>query len=142
MTNAAWLVRAGKHNELIDEFAQSDIVTIGWPIGDVSTATSREEVKQAYREEYPDHNSRRVGVNAGQVYGFAHEVAVGDPILTYDKTEREYHVGEVAGDYQYGLEDGPDGYPHVRQVKWDDHVSQDTFPTPVRNTLGVRSLSS
>lgn len=136
MTDAAWLVRAGNDNELIDEFTDGAFIAIGWRIGDVSATPSRDEVKQAYRETYPDHNSRRVGVNAGQVYRFAHEVDVGHPVLTYDKTDREYHVGEIAGAYEYDPDDAPESYPHVRQVEWSEQVSRDAFPTPVKNTLG------
>lgn len=136
MPDAAWLVRAGNDNELVDTFVEAGLVAIGWPIGDVSMATSRDDVKRAYRETYPDHNSRRVGVNAGQVYRFAHEVDVGDPILTYDKTDREYHVGEITGEYAYDPDDAPDDYPHVRRVEWNERISRDAFPTPVKNTLG------
>lgn len=56
--------------------------------------------------------------------------------LSYDKTEREYLVGEVMSDYEWKPSDHPPGYPHVRRVDWRDTVSRDEFTTSTKNTLG------
>lgn len=131
-----WMVRAGNQNELIDLFVDESIVAIGWKgLGDISEYPSREEIKEQYRETYPDHSKNRVAVNAGQLYRFAHVMGDGDRILTYDKSSRTYRYGQIQDAYRWAPEDS-DEYPHVRSVDWQGEISRDEFSTPVKNTLG------
>lgn len=131
-----WMIRAGNDNELIDYFKRNDCVAIGWKeLGDVATLTSRDEVKQRYKDEFPDHSKYRAALNAGQVYRFAHEIEVGDLVFTYDKSARVYHVGHIDGKYDWKSDTAED-YPHHRPVDWDREISRDEFSTPVKNTLG------
>jgi len=130
------MVRAGNDNELIDDFFEESWVAIGWgTLGDLSNVNSREAVKDQYNQAY-DHSSSRAAVNAGQIHRFSNVMAEGDLVLTYDKSAREYHVGTVASEYRWKPSGYPDGYPHVRDVDWDEVVDRDEFSTPVKNTLG------
>jgi len=61
---------------------------------------------------------------------------IGHLVLTYDKTEREYLIGEVTSGYEWKPGDHPPEYPHVRRVEWKDTVSRDEFTTSTKNTLG------
>jgi restriction system protein len=133
------MIRAGNDNELVEEFESRSLVAVGWEeLGDVSDVSSHEEMKVRFNstDEYSDHNSRRLAQNAGQVNRFALEVEEGHLALSYDKTEREYLVGEVISDYEWKPSDHPPGYPHVRRVDWRDTVSRDEFTTSTKNTLG------
>lgn len=87
-------------------------------------------------DEYSEHNSRRLAQNAGQVNRFAFEVEQEHLLLSYDKTEREYLIGEVTSGYEWKPTDHPEGYPHVRHVQWKDTVSRDEFKMSTKNTLG------
>ncbi len=86
--------------------------------------------------EYSEHNSRRLAQNAGQVNRFALEMEEGHLVLSHDKTEQEYLVGEVTSGYEWKPSDLPPGYPHARHVDWKDTVSRDEFTTSTKNTLG------
>jgi restriction system protein len=139
MAEHAFMIRAGNDNELIEEFETRSLVAIGWEeLGDVSGVVSASEMKQQFNatDEYAEHNKQRVAQNAGQVHRFAQKIAVGDLVLSYDKTEREYLIGEVTSEYEWQPGDHPPGYPHVRRVDWKDTVSRDEFTTSTKNTLG------
>ena len=131
-----WMVRAGNQNELIELFIDNSLIAIGWKgLGELSEFRSREEVKGRYREVYPEHSKSRIAVNAGQLYRFAHVMEEGDRILTYDKSSRTYHYGQITGLYRFAPENSED-YPHIRPVDWQGEISRDEFSTPVKNTLG------
>jgi restriction system protein len=87
-------------------------------------------------EEYSEYSSSHLSINTGQLFRFAHEISTGDLVLTYDKTEREYLIGEMDGEYEWEPDDHPAGYPHMRRVEWKKTVSRDDFSTPTKNTLG------
>lgn len=131
-----WMVRAGNQNELVDGFVDDSLVAISWKaIGDLSDYPSREEVKERYRDAYPDHSKNRVAVNAGQLYRVAHVMNEGDRVLTYDKSSRNYHYGRIDGPYEWSPQSS-EKYPHIRSVEWEGCISRDDFSTPVKNTLG------
>ena len=133
------MIRAGNDNELVEEFESRSLVAVGWEdLGDVSDVRSYEEMKARFNstDEYSEHNSRRIAQNAGQVNRFALEMEEGHLVLSYDKTEREYLIGEVTSGYEWKPSDHPPGYPHVRRVDWMDTVSRDEFTTSTKNTLG------
>jgi restriction system protein len=133
------MVRAGNDNELVEEFESRSLVAVGWSeLGDVSDVRSYDEMKARFNatDEYSEHNNRRIAQNAGQVNRFALEMEIGHLVLTYDKTEREYLIGEVTSDYEWKPGDHPPEYPHVRRVEWKDTVSRDEFTTSTKNTLG------
>lgn len=131
-----WMVRAGNQNELVDIFVDASLVAIGWKdIPALSEYPSRDEIKECYREVYPDHSKHRTAVNAGQLYRLAHVMQEGDRVLTYDKSSRTYHYGRIDGPYEWAPEHSEE-YPHVRSVEWNGKLARDEFSTPVRNTLG------
>lgn len=130
------MIRAGNQNELIDFFIDESLIAIGWKgLDELSTYRSREAMKERYRQVYPEHSNSRIAVNAGQLYRFAHVMEENDRILTYDKSSRTYHYGQIRGQYQFSTEQSAD-YPHVRSVDWQGDISRDEFSTPVKNTLG------
>lgn len=134
----AWMIRAGNDNELIDYFTEHEWAAIGWSqIGDLSSRDSRDAVKQTYESTYVKHSDGKRNVNVGQLYRFAHVLAEGDLVLSYEKSSREYIVGKVTGGYLFNPTDALDEYPHVRPVDWrQDRIPRDDFSTPSKNTLG------
>jgi restriction system protein len=133
----AWMVRAGNDNELADVVSEKSLVAIGWSdMGDLSQLKTREAVKERYREVYPEHAEGRVAVNAGQLYRFAHEIDVGDCVMTYLKNSRELLIGRVTGPYEYREVMIHDHYPHIRTVEWIKRTSRDAFGPAARNSMG------
>ncbi len=132
-----WMVRAGNNNELISRVEDKNAIAIGWPaMGDLSMHTTREAIKKQYEKVYLESSPARIAVNTGQIFRFAHAIASGDYILTYDKSQREVIIGIVQGNYKFDPTVFDAEYPHIREVKWVKRVSRDTFSPPARNSMG------
>lgn len=130
---SVWVVRAGQGSEIIDEVREQGVVAIGWAeMGDCSQYKTRQDFREAYERAYPeDTNPHRIGGQAGQVYRFVREVAVGDIVLCPNSPAREVLIGEVSGDYQYDSE-RIEGYVHLRSVEWRKSVSRDDMMAELR----------
>jgi 5-methylcytosine-specific restriction protein B len=102
-------------------------VALGWPdLGDLSgyekDKPSRERLARLLAERYPG-NAAQGNRTAGQILGFAREVAEGDMVLACDG-RTVLGVGRVVGGYSH--EAGSE-FPHRRPVEW---LSLDEWPMP------------
>lgn len=132
-----WMVRAGTRNELIDSFCERDLVAISWTeVGDLSNCITVDSIENVVGEKYENKNTRQISGCAGQLFRFAHEIEKGDIVLTYDQSSRTYFVGKVTGPYDWKPSKAPKGYPHVRQVNWQEMIHRDEFGRFAKNTLG------
>jgi restriction system protein len=133
-----WMVRAGEHGFLFEDFKKSGVVAVGWKVGDLSKVQSAEEIRQmvdaAYAEESPEKRANK----AGQLSRFRFDFKEGDNVVTYSPDERAYLVGTIKGPYLYDSS-RKENYPHVRKVEWMHTVARDGLSTSTRNTLGAIS---
>ncbi|HEV7921620.1 MAG TPA: restriction endonuclease [Thermoanaerobaculia bacterium] len=130
-----WMVRAGQGGYVADEFARG-YIAIGWDrIGDLSNAVTAADVRAAYLTAYPDAKPGEVGNAVAMIHKFRSTLKRGDHVVSYDRTRREYLVGDIAGDYAYKPGEVRD-HPHTRKVEWLGRVSRDRLRVPSRNTLG------
>ena len=130
-----WMVRAGQHAYLIEEFSKG-FVSIGWnKMGDLSSIESQPDIKQKYLETYPDVKPGKVGNTVGVIYKFRSVIQKGDKVITYNPNSREYLVGEVESDYLHTKSDVPD-CSNIRKVNWQGTVSRDSLSVTSRNSLG------
>lgn len=130
-----WMVRAGEHAYLIDEFARG-YVGIGWmDMGDMTSIHSQAEMREKYIQTYPDAKPGKVGNAAAMAYKFRSTMQIGDKVITYDPGNREYLVGTVKTDYLYSPNEITD-YPNIRKVAWEGRVSRDSLSASSRNSLG------
>lgn len=130
-----WLVRAGDGNHLIDLFANGHVL-IGWAgVGNLSDYPSKDALKKNYSEVRPEEPEGKVNNAVAMLWKFCRGIKLGDSILTYDKSRREYLLGEVASDYRYQPKLNSD-HPHERVVKWTKKVSRDALKPSSRNSLG------
>lgn len=130
-----WMVRAGQKAYLIDEFARG-YVAIGWhKMGDMSNLKTPGEMREKYKVSYPDVKPGKVGNAAAMAYKFRTVMQVGDQVITYDPSNREYLVGSIKSDYQYKPNEISD-YPNIRKVDWEGRVSRDRLSIGARNSLG------
>lgn len=129
-----WVVRSGTGGEIIDGVKRLGVVAIGWEeMGDCSEYTTREEFEEAYRRAFPeDTNPYRIGLQSGQVYRFAREMAIGEIVMTPDSAAREMSIGEVTGEYEYAPGKIDEHYVHLRAVNWKKTVSRDDMGTGLR----------
>jgi restriction system protein len=112
-------------------------IAIGWhEIGDLSTLLpSRDAFKAAFSKTYPSKKPGAVPVEAGVLYRFAREMAVGDVVIYPSKFDKTVNIGLVSGDYTF-LPSVDPKYPHRRHVEWKIHAPRPQFSQPALNEIG------
>jgi restriction system protein len=131
-----WLVRAGEKGYMFEEFIEKNVVAIGWiKIGDLSSVSSRKEIKDIIRNKYPNYKDSAVNITAGQIFRFRFTLKKGDQVITYNPETRNYHIGKIVSDYEYN-ETLLNGMKHIRKVEWGEKISRDKLSPGARNTLG------
>lgn len=140
MTNTSiiWMVRAGEGGYLIDEFLDRDIIAIGWnELGKIENGTSYEQLKQRFKETYPDDSNGRVNQCVSQIWRFFNEFKTGDKVVTYDSSGRQYYYGNISSNYDFSDQYE---YHHIRKVNWHKiGTERDELSTESKNTLGAIS---
>jgi len=137
-----WMVRAGEGAFLIDRFKNENRVVIGWSLGDLTNIKSADEIKQLFRDKYPEKKEGNINISASQVSKFRFEFKIGDNVVSYDPQNRIYLVGEITSDYIYDGKFYPEDhleYCDTRNVKWLGKVQRDVLSTSTKNTLGAIS---
>ncbi|WP_329054182.1 CBS domain-containing protein [Streptomyces violaceus] len=111
-----WVVRAGRDGQWEREALDEGVALAGWrEVPDLSGATTREAVRVAVEEAYPDEGPYTQGNWTGQLHRFRNEIEDGD-LVVLPLRSGVVAVGEVHGTYEYGPD--RDGAPHVRHVEW------------------------
>lgn len=124
-SNRVWVIRAGQKGEREAVALAEGVCLIGWErLGDLSGKPNRDWLKAKVEEKYPEHNFTKnsIASQAGQVWRFIHEVAVGDLVVLPLKTHpRHAAVGRVMGDYEYRPEPPFNNDScHIRETEWLD----------------------
>ena len=133
---AMWMVRAGEGGFRFEEFKSESLVSIGWhEVGDMTRFRTRTDFTRAMEQNLAGAKSGQVAASAGQTYRFVREIAIGDRVVSYDRSERTYLVGEVIGDYEYRPERSAE-HPNIRRVRWLGQVKRDALSVVARNSLG------
>lgn len=101
-----WVVHISNNAKIAARCQREDFVCIGWTrIGDLAPHDSREKMKAAMHRAYPDWSNGSVNASYGQVFRFAHEMKVGDPVVYPVKGSREIMVGQITGPYRWAADD-------------------------------------
>jgi len=133
------MVRAGQNAVVIDQFLKKNIVAIGWVnLGDLSDIKNKSELVKKLKSSYPNWATGKISISTGEVEKFRLVMQKGDYVISYNPEERIYHIGEIAGDYEYN-DDKIKGYPNARKVKWIGKVDRDKLSIPTKNTVGAIS---
>ncbi|MGP5578562.1 restriction endonuclease [Corynebacterium flavescens] len=109
----------GIHNDtLSDELIDQGFISIGWDnVGDLHNISGgREGIKRALLEREPDAKPRSIAGQAGVLFRFSHELAVGDIVVAPYKPDSTINLGIVSGEYFYQA-DAPT-HRHRRPVQW------------------------
>ena len=133
MSKNAWMIRAGEGGYLIDEFAKG-VVTVGWHEAGQITDKTQRDLRLRLASVFPDSKAGAHQNAASVLWRFAHTIAVGDSVVTYDPAKREYLIGEVASEYRFDSKGKK--HPHRREVKWLNRVLRDVLSVATRNSLG------
>lgn len=109
-----WVVRAG---EDIQELVQArSLVGIGWhEVGDFGL--SSEGIGEQVRATYPNARPGAIRQTIGQLRRFAHQIEVGDVVLTPITATRQVLVGEVTGPCQHNPAAETDNLTNTRAVE-------------------------
>jgi predicted ATPase len=144
MAENYWLVRPGARGEIASQVYERGVVAIGWsPVGDISRLTSLDDVKERYRQVYPDSSPHQVGFGASQLFTFLSRIAVGDIVVVPVPLERKVWLGRVQRPYQFDEQVISRDYPHVRGVEWlQDVPYEDISPRLRASTETPRAVFS
>lgn len=131
-----WMIRAGEGGYLAEEFVEKGCVAVGFDgVGDFSELRSLDSLRAAIRKRHPEKTPGQINAAAAVANKFRSTIKVGDRVVTYNPETRDYHLGEVSGDYEYRPGVVSD-YAHIRRVKWGPRVSRDALGIESRNSLG------
>lgn len=114
-----WGIHGGKTGDADSLFLKRNFLALGWAkIGDLSRIPpNREAFKDAVSAAYPERKPASIPNNAGQLFRFIHEMAIGDIAVYPSKADRHLHIGRVDGPYRYDPSE-ESSYPHRRAVTW------------------------
>ncbi len=142
-----WLIRAGREGRYEELALDQDVSLIGWSeLGDIDPEASRDDLKAAIEQSYGEASAASLASQAGQIYRFVNEVAIGDlvvlPLMT---APGHVAVARVRGGYQY-RDDGPfEGTDarHTRPVEWlAKSLSYERFDPDLREAFGQQGTVS
>lgn len=113
-------------------------IAIGWSdMGDLSKIQAdREAFKAKLSAAYPGKKKGAIPVDAGTLYRFTHEMAIGDIVIYPSKNDRMVNIGEIAGEYQFVPADVEADAPNRRKVKWLKHLPRTTFSQGALHEIG------
>jgi len=115
---ALWVLKGGSRGEFESRMLEHSLLIVGWSaIGDLSKLHDRGDFEKAYRAAYPDAADGRVAAHVGQLLAFVRTAKTNDLVVVPLKTRSKIAIGEIAGEYQYRDDLGPDAR-HTRPVKF------------------------
>ena len=133
-----WVVRAnGGRNT--DKFITGRFIAVGW--FDLSSATSRDEIRQRYEQEYPDAPAGQIANEIGQLAAFRLDIGEGDYVVTPGADREWLYYGRVTGPWIAATDDEDRyRYPNRRAVagrRLDPSTPQPVeFTESFQRTLG------
>lgn len=134
-----WMVRAAEKGVYIDDFIEKGVVSLGGGSeGDLRLITSKKALFAKMQEVHSEWKRGKLSIWTGQLYRFAHEIAVNDYVVSYDPQQRLYHIGQVIEEYQF-KEGAVGNHPHYRAVTWQGTVARDRLSNSTKNSLGAIS---
>jgi restriction system protein len=117
-----WGIHAGRTGDADKLFLEHDVIALGWhQMGDLmQLEPTRDDFKKKYAQVFAEAAKKKPGTvptSAGQLFRFAHEMAVGDHVVYSSKLTKTIHIGRICGDYGHDISVEPH-YPQRRTVQW------------------------
>lgn len=134
-----WVIHISNQKQAAERAQEEGFICIGWTrIGDLSRYTSPEELRAAYERAFPDKSAASVGASYMQVYRFAHEMEIGDPVVYPIKGSRDVLIGKIAGDYEWSQDEELVELHsnNVRRVEWVKRLPRVKFSQAALNSFG------
>jgi restriction system protein len=141
-----WVIHISNHEETARRAQEEGFICIGWTkMGDASQYDTRAAMKAGMRKTWPNWSDGTVNASYGQVFRFAYEMKVGDPVVYPVKGSREIMIGKVVGPYRWANDDRElveNDYCNVRNVKWLKTVPRIAFSDAALHSFGSFSSVS
>jgi restriction system protein len=135
-----WVVHISSDEAIALRGQEEGFICIGWTrIGNLGAYDTRDKMKSAYRRGFPEASDASVRSSYGQVFRFAHEIEIGDPVVYPIKGSRDILIGEIAGRYKWADGDRQlveNDYCNVRSVKWLKRVPRIVFSQDALHSFG------
>jgi len=133
-----YFIRPGRANQ-IEKSRESychenGVISIGWtPVGDLSGASSYDEVKDILRPIFEGTDKAKAIPNfASQLWMFKDKISIGDYILMPLLAQKEsISIGIVTGDYKHQPDDEVNH--HIRTVDWKTIVKRASFNEDIQS---------
>jgi restriction system protein len=123
--------------KLIADFVNRGMVAIGFTLPeDMTGLNDWDAFLKVVRRVNPGRSEQSIGQRCGIVWRFVREIAVGDQVLTYDPTAREYVVGVVKGSCEYSSTPVVRDMTHFRSVEWKGRVHRSKLSFAAQRELG------
>lgn len=142
-----WLIRAGRGGQYEQLALDEGVCLIGWSdLGPISQDESREALKQRIHEIWNESRPASLASQAGQVFRFVHDVAIGDlVVLPLKSTSGHVAVGRVTGGYLH-RSDGAFANTDAQQTRAVDWLASalpyDRFDPDLREAFGQQGTLS
>jgi len=133
-----WLIRAGEDSRHAREFADNNVVAVGWPTIEGLYDLRGLSHAQILGLLVDSGKSTTPEADANELLAFRDDVAVGDLVVTPDANTRELLIGRVTGAYEYRLPSPAGDYRHVRSMRWIGRWDRDFAPEPLARELRYR----
>lgn len=128
-----WVVRSS-NGEFIDTFLSKSIVGLGWCLETNFSNFDLTEIKKVLLETYPT-KEKSIPTWAGMINNFVNKMNIGDFVITYEPSSRNYYVGKIISDYSYNSK--IIDCPQTRKVQWfSEQISRDLLSNDLKNSLG------
>jgi restriction system protein len=130
------VVRAGHGGEFASDFETQGLVAVGFGQSVDASKFDRASLRAQFAKSTPELLERSAINAADQLYRFAHEIKVGDWVITPDSETRELLFGEVTGEYRTHLNAIMNDFCQSRKVSWQKRADRDLLPRRVLYSLG------
>lgn len=128
-----WVVRSS-NGEFIDTFLSKSIVGLGWCLETNFSNFDLTEIKKVLLKTYPT-KEKSIPTWAGMINNFVNKMNIGDFVITYEPSSRNYYVGKIISDYSYNSK--IIDCPQTRKVQWfSGQISRDLLSNDLKNSLG------
>jgi MoxR-like ATPase len=129
-----WMYAPGEGANKWDEFYKSGIMGIGWDaIGDLSTYSTKAEMKERMKETYGYGQTYRNDGHA--TWQFANEINVGDIIYAKRGMKAIIGRGVVTSDYIY--DSNSSHYKNIRKANWTHKGEWEDDELPLKTLTDV-----
>lgn len=129
-----WVIHIGDDDLLALRARDEGFVCIGFADIDATNLDTREKTKAAVAAAIPEASVKRLNSLYGQVYRFAHEMKIDDPVVLPVKPTKEIVIGRIMGEYRFDLSCPK---PSIRNVEWLSIVPRTAFSQAALNSFGA-----